>query len=105
MSLLFLLQQKSMDTALPAYQESGQFPHVLLALHIQRQMAGQSAKHHHAGEVWHLRHRSHLTPKPVAVMTTTCLTQEYRNGCYTANYQVQNVMLEASTRDTWISCV
>jgi len=45
---------------------------VLPALHTQCQMAGQSAKHHHTGEVWHLLHRSHPTPKP-ASMLRSCL--------------------------------
>ena len=84
------IQQRSMDTVPPAYQETRQFPHALPALHTQRQMAGQSAKHHHAGEVWHLSHRSHPTPTPVSIVRS-CLPharQEYRNSCYTANCQV-----------------
>ena len=47
-----------MDTVPPAHQEARQFSHALPATHTERQMAGQSAKHHHTGEVWHLWHRS-----------------------------------------------
>jgi len=40
------IQQRSMDTVPPAYQETRQFPHALPAPHTQRQMARQNAKHH-----------------------------------------------------------